>query len=76
MDVKPTAVPATFILCADFDPAATKGIYVHHDAEASKPRSSFVGLPDDGKPRPFTAGDWLIRATLVLHAEKASSKLK
>ena len=62
LDVKPTAVPKTFFVCVDFNPEQTKGVYVHHDASGDG--SSFVGLPDDGKPRPFAKGDWLIRATL------------
>jgi hypothetical protein len=61
MKVKPTVLPAKFIICADFNPAQTKGVYVHHDAEPTKPPTSFVGLPDDGEPRPFVKGNWLIR---------------
>ena len=62
LDVKPTAVPKTFYVCVDFNPEQTKGVYVHHDAAAGD--TSFVGLPDDGKPGPFTKGDWMIRAVL------------
>jgi RNA polymerase sigma-70 factor (ECF subfamily) len=63
LDIKPTAVPKTFYVCVDFNPEQTKGVYVHHDAQ-SAPGSSFVGLPDDGKPSPFTKGDWMIRAVM------------
>jgi RNA polymerase sigma-70 factor (ECF subfamily) len=69
MQVKPTALPARFYLCADFDPTATKGVYVHHDAAGSTPPTSFVGLPDDGEPEPFAKGDWLIRAEIGRAAE-------
>ena len=62
LDVKPTAVPKTFYVCVDFDPEQTKGVYVHHDDAGDG--SSFVGLPGDGKPKPFAKGDWMIRATL------------
>jgi RNA polymerase sigma factor (sigma-70 family) len=71
LKVKPTAVPAKFFLCADFNPTGTKGVYVHHDAEAAKTPTSFVGLPDDGEPQPFSKGDWLIRAELAPPADAA-----
>ena len=71
MEVKPTEVPAKFIICADFNPEATKGVYVHHDAsgDAKKP-TSFVGLPEAGDPRPFKQGDWMIRARFAPPKEK------
>jgi hypothetical protein len=54
--VKPTRVPAKFVLCADFNAKATKGVYVSHDAQGR----SLVGKP--GKPSGhFTGGDWMIR---------------
>jgi RNA polymerase sigma-70 factor (ECF subfamily) len=65
MDVKPTKVPAKFVVFVDFDPAATKGVYVSHDGEKSEPgvASSLTGVPGD-KARPFVQGHWLIRAVV------------
>ena len=49
--------PKDFVLCLNFNPTGTKGVYVSHDAEGK----SLVGLP--GKPGgSFTGGDWMIRA--------------
>ncbi len=59
MPVKPTHLPAKFIICVGFNPERTKGVYVHYDAESSG--NSLVGLPD-GRTSPFEQGDWLIRA--------------
>ena len=59
--VKPTQVPAEFIICVGFNPTGTKGVFVHHDAAGSG--SSYLGLPGS-KGRPFGKGDWLIRATV------------
>lgn len=57
--MKPTKVPAKFVICLDFDAERTKGVYVSHDAEGN----SLVALPD--KPSGvFSGGDWLIRPTL------------
>lgn len=57
--MKPVKVPAEFIICLDFHPERTKGVYISHDAEGK----SLVGLP--GKPAGyFTGGDWLIRPQL------------
>ena len=54
--VKPTAVPKEFVICLNFNPERTKGVYVSHDGEGR----SLVGLP--GKPAgAFTGGDWMIR---------------
>ncbi|WP_165226936.1 RNA polymerase sigma factor [Aquisphaera insulae] len=58
LEVKPTKVPRTFVVGVDFDPTATKGVYVSHDAAAGK--GSFVGLPGE-EFRPFEQGDWMIR---------------
>lgn len=65
LDLKPTKVPAKFIICVGFDPEATKGVYVSHDGqkEAEGQPTSFSGLPGD-KLRPFKQGHWLIRARL------------
>ncbi len=55
----PTKVPAEFVICVGFNPTATKGVFVSHDAEGR----SLVGLA--GKPAGnFTGGNWLIRATV------------
>jgi hypothetical protein len=55
--VKPTRVPPKFVICVDFSPTQSKGVFVSHDAEGK----SLVGLP--GKPAgTFSGGDWLIRA--------------
>jgi RNA polymerase sigma factor (sigma-70 family) len=62
LDVKPTKVPRTFIVGFNFNPTATKGVYVSHDKEGSG--RSFVGLPKQ-KARPFKQGDWLIRAKVA-----------
>ncbi|MGQ0633358.1 MAG: M56 family metallopeptidase [Planctomycetaceae bacterium] len=59
LPIEPTKAPKEFILCVSFNPAATKGVYVHHDAEGGE--QSLTGLPGD-RPKPFAKGDWLIRA--------------
>jgi RNA polymerase sigma-70 factor (ECF subfamily) len=57
--VKPTKVPRNFVLCVNFNPTRTKGVYVSHDAEGK----ALVGLPD--KPSgTFSGGDWLIRVSV------------
>ncbi len=61
LTVPPTNVPEQFILCVGFNPTATKGVFVHHDGEASG--KSLTGLPGR-EGRAFTAGDWMIRATV------------
>jgi len=61
LTIRPTEVPAEFIICVGFNPTATKGVFVHHDRESGG--NSLTGLP--GRPgREFTRGDWLIRATI------------
>lgn len=74
MDVKPTVVPRKFIIGVGFDPAQTKGIYVHHDSKGSG--SSLTGLPDVDEPEPFDKGDWLIRARLNPPGSKPSAPAK
>jgi hypothetical protein len=59
--VKPARVPKEFFVCVGFDPTATKGVYVSADKESSG--HSYTGLPGR-EPKPFTGGDWLIRATV------------
>jgi hypothetical protein len=57
--VKPTQVPRNFVLCVNFNPTQTKGVFVSHDAEGK----ALVGLPD--KPAgTFSGGDWLIRVSV------------
>jgi hypothetical protein len=57
----PTRVPAKFIICVTFNPTATNGVFLHHDAATEG--GSLTGLPGE-KPSPFQSGDWLLRATL------------
>jgi RNA polymerase sigma-70 factor (ECF subfamily) len=60
--VPPTKVPAKFVVCVGFNPEATKGVFVSHDAQAAG--KSSVGVP--GTPfKPFEGGDWMIRATVA-----------
>jgi len=59
--VKPTNVPAQFIICVGFSPTGTKGVFVHHDKEDSG--NSLTGLPGRAG-RGFSRGDWLIRANV------------
>jgi len=69
--VKPTLVPAEFILCVGFNPTATKGVFVYHDREGGG--RSLTGLP--GRPgRRFDGGDWLLRASI--DQLKAANALK
>ncbi len=70
LEVKPTKLPKTFILGVDFDPTATKGVYVSHDKEGSG--RSMVGLPGE-EPQPFRQGDWLIRARIEPAKEKPAA---
>jgi hypothetical protein len=61
MDVPPTRVPREFYICLDFQPTATKGVYVAYDD--STHGNSLVARP--GQPgSPFEAGDWMIRIEL------------
>ena len=55
--VKPTKVPKDFVICLNFNPTRTKGVYVSHDAEGK----SLVGLPNKAAGS-FTGGDWMVRA--------------
>jgi RNA polymerase sigma-70 factor (ECF subfamily) len=58
LDIPPSSVPSTFIVCVGFNPAASKGVYVFHDAEASG--GSLTGMPGRDATE-FDKGDWLIR---------------
>lgn len=61
IEVTPTSVPKRFHVCFDFDPSATKGVYVSFDTSTSG--SSRIATP--GKPgTPLDAGDWMIRIEL------------
>jgi hypothetical protein len=55
--VKPTKVPRDFVICLNFSPTATKGVYISHDAEGK----SLVGLPNK-RAGAFSGGDWMVRA--------------
>ncbi len=57
--VKPTKVPREFVICLNFNPTSTKGVFVSHDAEGS----SLVGLPGK-KAGGFSGGDWMLRANV------------
>lgn len=57
----PTNVPSKFIVCVEFNPAATKGVYVHYDGKDGV--NSLTGLPGS-EPRAFTKGNWMIRASV------------
>lgn len=62
LKIKPTRVPQEFIVCAGFNPTATKGVFVHYDAEGSG--NSLVGLP--GEPGDaLKEGDWMIRVSVA-----------
>ncbi|HEY4758951.1 MAG TPA: hypothetical protein VIH42_00065 [Thermoguttaceae bacterium] len=54
----PILVPEEFIVCAGFNPTATKGVYVHFDGEGSG--NSLTGLPG-AEAEDFQEGDWMIR---------------
>jgi hypothetical protein len=58
LTTEPTNVPAEFIVCVGFNPAATKGVFVSHDGK--RDGESLTGLPGK-EPANFARGDWLIR---------------
>lgn len=58
LKIKPTRISEEFIVCAGFNPTATKGVFVHYDAEGSG--NSLVGLPGE-QGNDFAEGDWMIR---------------
>ncbi len=61
LPIPPTLVPAKFIICVGFNPTASRGFFLDHDAAGSG--LSLTGLP--GKEgSPFGKGDWMIRATV------------
>ncbi len=57
--IKPTKVPAEFIICLNFNAEKTKGVYISHDAEGK----ALMGLPGKMAGH-FTGGDWMIRANI------------
>lgn len=59
LPVKPTEVPSKFVICVDFNPTRTKGVFVSHDAEGT----SLAGKPGR-KAGTFSGGHWLIRASV------------
>jgi len=71
LPVKPTRVPAKFIVCVGFNPTVTKGVFVSYDAEGSG--QSLIGLPG-GRSAPFNKGDWLIRVNIDQAAETAAKE--
>jgi len=66
LKVKPTKVPAKFVLCAGFSAERTKGVFVSHDDRGE----ALVGLPNRPAGQ-FTGGDWLIRAKVDQRREDA-----
>ena len=65
--IRPTRVPQEFIICFDFNPHQTKGVFVSHDGKPNK--TSMIGVPEKGEPKPFEKGDWLIRCKVKNQAE-------
>ena len=61
LKIKPTRVPKEFIICAGFNPTASKGVFVHYDGQESK--NSIVGLPGEGIEN-FEKGNWMIRVSV------------
>ena len=61
LPVPPTLVPAKFIVCAGFNPTASKGVFVHYDGAGGG--ESLSGLPGEDAA-PFAKGDWMIRAAV------------
>ena len=61
LPIRPSLVPAKFIVCVGFNPTAAKGVFVSHDGAGSG--ASLAGVPGE-KGRPFDKGDWLIRVQI------------
>ena len=64
----PVVVPSTFVICADFNPEKTKGVYVHYDDSASG--NSLIGLPGQ-EMKVFNRGEWMIRAVVQQSGSKS-----
>lgn len=60
LPVEPTRTPKKFMIVAAFDPSATKGVFVYHDAAMDA--DSREGMP--GRLSKFDKGDWMMRAVL------------
>jgi len=58
LPVPPTLVPREFIVAVAFNPTASRGVFVSHDAQGGG--RSLTGLPA-APPRPSGQGDWMIR---------------
>jgi len=59
LPIKPTLVPAEFIVCVGFNPTATTGVYVSYDGKRSM--TSRSALPGE-QGSTFAKGNWMIRA--------------
>jgi hypothetical protein len=55
--VKPTNLPKDFVICLNFSPTSTKGVFISHDADGK----SLVGLPNK-MAGSFSGGNWMVRA--------------
>ncbi len=61
LPIRPTRVPEEFLIVVSFESSRVKGVQVYHDGMPS--RQSFTGMPGVAI-RPFSKGNWLIRAEL------------
>jgi enamine deaminase RidA (YjgF/YER057c/UK114 family) len=61
LPLDPTSLPTEFIICVGFNPAASKGVYVHY--AAGNGTNSLTGLPGT-EPRAYPRGSWMIRASV------------
>lgn len=61
LPLEATNLPPKFVVCVGFNPAATKGVYVHYDTASGS--NSLTGLPG-AEPRGFSRGDWMIRVSV------------
>ncbi len=57
--IKPTKVPKEFVICLDFKPTRTNGVYLSHDADGR----GLMGTPGK-RSGSFSGGDWLLRASV------------
>jgi hypothetical protein len=69
LEVTPTLTPKKFVICFDFQPTATKGVFVHHDAGSSG--RSATGIPGREFQK-VARGDWMIRVSV----DRLKSKMK
>lgn len=61
IDVKPTSVSGRFAICFEFNPAQTRGVFVHRDDSTGG--HSATGLPGRSF-RMLDGGNWMIRVEL------------